>query len=102
MSVIAEFELNYAKKGSLDKDKFSISITKPLLVEKDSDHKPTRVGFYFSNVIVHPFDQFSYTVYGANPVQAIHLASNIDFILEKLKDKDEYDFFCLSGEPYFN
>ncbi len=97
--IIAEFELYYAEKGSDKKTLFSISITKPTLVDNDLEHKSTRVGFYFSKVEVKPFEEFSYSVYGADAMQAIHIASDIDFILDKLNKN--YDLYCADGEPYF-
>jgi hypothetical protein len=37
--------------------------------------------------------------YGADSLQAVNLASNIEPILERLSDR--YEFFWESGDPYF-
>ena len=38
-------------------------------------------------------------VYGADSLQAVHLASDVEFFLKGLQKK--YDLYWLSGEPYF-
>jgi hypothetical protein len=50
-------------------------------------------------VTVHGLDEPSVKYFGMDSVQALQLASDLDPLIKRLSAK--YDFFWLTGEPYF-
>ena len=88
---IAERKIFYASKGSSARKELVIRIGTPYL-DKDGMAKcPVEWDGLFENYA---------DMCGMDLLQALQLASNIDSMLEKLRNK--YDFFWASGEPYFD
>jgi hypothetical protein len=89
-SVIAERKLLFSTKGSSDRKELVIRIGAPY-VDKDG---MARCPVEWNGL----FEEFA-DMCGMDSVQALQLATNVDSMLEKLRNK--YDFFWSSGEPYF-
>lgn len=51
------------------------------------------------DVEIDGLDERKINYYGMDSLQAINLASDIDPLIKRLSAK--YDFFWLTGEPYF-
>jgi len=89
--VIAERKLLYCAKGSSDRKTLVVRVGTPYL-DKDG---MARCPVEWDGL----FETFA-DMGGMDSLQALQLASNIDSMLEKLREK--YDFFWASGEPYFD
>jgi hypothetical protein len=95
---IAERRLLYSLKGSHTRKEFIIRIGVPYAVENIAG-SPVVESCAGCHVEIEGLDEKYSEVYGGDSIQAIHLASNIDPFLERLRKK--YDLYWLSGEPYF-
>lgn len=96
--VIAERKLLFSQKGTDDRRSLSIRIFAPHLVEEGT------VNFQVSPEMarcVVAFVEINEEVdfYGMDSVQALALTANLDEYLKHFDKK--YDFFWLTGEPYF-
>lgn len=103
---IAQRDLLYSPKGENERKHLTVRIGKPYLLEKDM------VNFQFAEGTAGCTVQFIglekenvfegenvHEVYGADTLQAIQLASDIEPILKRLSKK--YDIYFPCGEPYF-
>ncbi len=97
---IAERSLQYSVLGSGERRDLVIRIFAPFVVPAGT------VKFEVDGTVAGcrwEFDglpeNVSDTDYGADSVQALQLAANIDGVLTSLRRK--YDFYFPSGEPYF-
>jgi hypothetical protein len=97
---IAERRLLVARKGTDSRKELLIRIGRPYIVE------PASVNFDVDDdtagcsvAIVGLDNEFQEEVYGADLLQALQLAANVDPLLESFRKK--YDFFFPTGEPYF-
>lgn len=95
---VAKIELLYSNKGDNNRQSCSISISQPILIENDLEHIPNTVGCYYCRVKIEPVEKLSFLVYGANAMQAVHIASDIEFILKNINKN--HDFFYMDGVPY--
>lgn len=100
MDYIAERRLLYSKKNELSRNEFSIKISAPYIVQQQSVKFPVDGVMAGCHVGIDGLNERSFEVYGMDSLQAVHLASDIDALLERLGAK--YDFFWLTGEPYFD
>lgn len=97
---IAKRSLQYSVRGSNDRKDLVIRIFAPFIIPAGS------VNFDVDGDVAGcrweldglP-ETVSDTAYGADSVQALQLAANIDSVLASLRRK--YDFYFPSGEPYF-
>ena len=97
---IAERSLRYSIRGSEERRGLVIRIFSPFIVPAGS------VDFDADGVVAGcqweldglP-EKVSDTTYGADSVQALQLAVNVDGVLASLRHK--YDFYFPSGEAYF-
>jgi len=103
---IAERKLIYALKGSDDICGLVVRIGTPYLLEVGMVDFKFSLGTAGCTVEVEgpsPIDLFEgsnvHEVYGADTLQALSLASDVEPILKRLSKK--YDIFFPSGEPYF-
>ena len=97
---IAERRLLVARKGTDGRKKLLIRIGRPYLVEPASVNFDVDEGTAGCSVEIVGLDnEFLEEVYGADLLQALQLAANVDPLLEHFRKK--YDFFFSSGEPYF-
>ncbi len=100
MKYIAHREINYSIKDTSARKRLVISIGEPHLLEKG------QVNFNFDEgaagcaiTIVGDDININEVSYGADLLQSLQLAVNIDRILKGLSKK--YDFYFTTGEPYF-
>ena len=96
---IAERRLLYALKGSDTRKEFVIGISAPYLVSQSMVTYPIGEGFAGCDLRLEGIDEEGEKLYGADSLQAVNLASNVEAFLKRLQEK--YDLFWLSGEPYF-
>jgi hypothetical protein len=96
---IAERRLLYALKGSPIRKEFVIGICEPYPVDQSMVNYPIGDGFAGCDLRLEGLDEEGERFYGADSLQAVNLASNVEAFLKRLESK--YDLFWLSGEPYF-
>ncbi len=87
---IAERKLLYALKNSHERKELTIRIGEPYWVNDDMAACPVEYDGLFK--------KYS-DANGADLLQALHLAANVDPFLQQLSNK--YDFYFPDGEPYF-
>ena len=97
---IAKRELAYSIRGGGERRNLVIRIFEPFEVREGTVSFKVDAGtagcrWEIDGLPEKPTD----TVYGADSLQALQLASNIDGVLRSLGKK--YEFYFLSGEPYF-
>lgn len=98
---IAERRILYALKGSDISKEFIIRLGYPYLVQEGTVSFPVgEEGCWGCHVEIEGLDENYSEVYGADSLQAVNLASNVEPFLRRLQKK--YDLFFLSGEPYFD
>ena len=98
--IIAERRLCWAKKGESSRTDFFVRIGAPFVVEPGSVDFPVSEGTGACSVEFAGFPvDVNDTVYGADTVQALQLATDIDPILKRFSD--QYDIYFPTGEPYF-
>lgn len=97
---IAKRSLLYSVKGSSEKIPFDFCVFHPFEVQAGT------VSFDIGNgVVACRYEIFglpetiSDTCYGADSIQALQLAGDVDSCLRMYRNR--YDFFFLSGEQYF-
>lgn len=90
---IAERKLMFSLKGTQKRQVFTIRIGVPYWVEKGVAACPVEWDGLFDKEELAD-------ARGMDLLQALHLASDTDYFLEKLREK--YDFFWPSGESYFD
>lgn len=96
---IAERKLLYSLKGSDERNELVIRIGIPYLVEEGMVDFPVGDGFAGCHIEVEGLNEEFPEVYGADTVQALHLASDLEPLLKWLEKK--YDLYWFTGEPYF-
>lgn len=97
---IAERKLLYSLKDSDERNELIIRIGIPYLIKEGMVDFPVGEGCAGCHVEIEGIDEeFLEEVYGADTIQALHLASDIDPFLKRLEKK--YDLYWLTGEPYF-
>jgi len=96
---IAERKLFYSEKGSNIRKPFSIRLGLPFLLEEGMVNFPFNEGTAGCRLEFIGLDEEPYVAYGGDSVQAVHLASKIEWHIEQLQKK--YDIYSSSGEPYF-
>ncbi len=97
---IAERKLLYSSKGSTAKSELTIRIYAPYAVEQEMVDFTIGEGLVGCHIETEGLErEYSHEAYGVDEIQAINIASNIEPLLERLSKK--YDFYWLSGEPYF-
>ena len=97
---IAERRLLYALKGSDIRKEFVIGICAPCPVDQSMVTYPIGEGFSGCEVRLEGLDEEGEKIYGADSLQAVNMASNVEAFLKRLQEK--YDLFWLTGEPYFD
>jgi hypothetical protein len=97
---IAERKLLCAPKGSSTKSELLVRIGAPYIVEPSTVSFPVTPETSGCTVEVSGKGvQVTETAYGADLIQALQLASNVDPILRSVSKT--YDLFFIDGEPYF-
>lgn len=96
---IAERKLLYSLKGSDIRKEFAVGICAPYPVEQSMVSYPIGEGFAVCELRLDGLDEEGEKFFGADSLQAVNLASNVEAFLKRLQQR--YDLFWLSGEPYF-
>ena len=97
---VAERKLNYAEKGGGVRKEVSIRIGQPYLVEEGSVNFTVDEDTAGCIVVIDGLpEEVLETYYGADLLQALQLAADIEPLIQRFSKK--YDFFFPSGEPYF-
>jgi hypothetical protein len=96
---IAERKLLYSLKGSKLRHEFVIQIGIPYLVDGTMVSYPVTGSFAGCHVQIEGLKEEYSEVYGADSIQALNLATNLEPFLKRLQK--QYDLFWASGEPYF-
>ena len=92
IEVIAHRKILYSPKGIQERKILTIQLGKPYWIEsRDMAGCP---------VIWDAIHDATLEIIGADLLQAVHLASDIDPWLRDLSQS--YDFFFVDGEPYFD
>lgn len=96
--VIGERALLYSIKGSDERRSFHIRIFAPHAVEQEAVNFQVSPGMARCVVAFVEIDE-EVDFYGMDSMQAIAMTANVDVYLKNFDSK--YDFFWLTGEPYF-
>jgi len=96
---IAERRLFYSAKGSNERKELIIRLGTPYQVQEGTVSFPVGGGVVGCHIELDGLDEKCPEVYGADSLQAINIASNLEPFLKRLQKK--YDLYWLSGEPYF-
>ena len=100
MKYVAHRELQYSLKGDNVRNKVAVYIGEPYLLEQDQVNFTIHEGAAGCSIVIESNDiNITEEAYGADLLQALQLAVNIDPILKNLNK--QYDFYFVSGEPYF-
>ena len=100
MEYIAERRLLVAKKGSCSRNELIIKVSSPYIVQEGTVNFPIDEETSGCDVEIIGLDKpFHETTYGADLLQALQLAADIDPTLERFTK--DYDFYFTTGEPYF-
>ncbi|WP_177224374.1 hypothetical protein [Pseudomonas citronellolis] len=97
---IAERVLLLAEKNESRKRQIKIKISEPKIVEQSMVTFPVDGVVAICHVEIEGLEEQSFDVYGADSLQAVSLAADIEMLIERLSSK--YDFYWSSGEPYFD
>ena len=97
---VAKRKLLYSLKGCDIRKEFVIGIGAPYPVNQSSVAYAIGGEVSGCDLRLEGLDEEDETIYGADSLQAVSLASNVEAFLKRLQRK--YDLFWLSGEPYFD
>ncbi|MBK9494035.1 MAG: hypothetical protein IPO08_05735 [Xanthomonadales bacterium] len=97
--VVAERELLFSLKGKCERQRFAVQIYSPHLVTAADVSFAIDSGTACCRVVFLGLGESDYLAYGADTLQALALAVDVDPILRGMSKK--YDFFFDSGESYF-
>jgi hypothetical protein len=97
--VIAERKLLYSSKGQNERRQFAIQISAPSLTKAGSKPFPMDEGAASCGVHFEGLEGLDFEVHGIDAIHALAQATNIDEYLRPMTTK--YDFYWLSGDPYF-
>jgi hypothetical protein len=96
---IAERHLWFSAKKNGVRKRMLVGLSAPAVVAQDEVKYPVDGVMSKCHVELEGLNEYSFDVFGADSLQAINLASNIEAVIERLSN--EYDFFWATGEPYF-
>jgi len=97
---IAERRLLFAPKGSDERNELVIQVHRPYLVTQEMVSFTVDGETAGCKVIVTGLnEEFTEETYGADLLQALQLAADVEPILKRLSKR--YDFYFKTGEPYF-
>ena len=97
---VAERRLLYAAKGSPKRQELIIRVGKPYLVQSGTVNFPVAEGTAGCSVEFAGLEEVDVgETYGADLLQALQLAADVEPVLKRLSQK--YDFYFQPGEPYF-
>jgi hypothetical protein len=97
---VAKRRLKYSAKGSDERIDIVVSIGAPFIVEEGTVDFPVdgEISGCCVEIIGLP-REVREVYYGADQLQALQLAANIDPLVRRFER--QFDFFFCTGEPYF-
>ena len=99
-NVIAERNLLYSLKGCSTRRRFVIKVNMPYHVDESMDDFIYNLELYACTIEFNGLPEtFTRKVFGADSVQVLQLATDIDGYVKGLEKI--YDIFWPTGEPYF-
>ncbi|GAA6154140.1 hypothetical protein [Pseudoteredinibacter isoporae] len=99
--IIAKRDLLFSFKESKNKNKLTVVISEPRMIESDEFDFDVDPGASACTVkILGLPDEFVEEVHGADSIQALSFAIDIDGYLRRLQK--DYDIYWADGEPYFD
>jgi len=96
---IAERKLLFSKKEDDNLKEVTIKIGEPYLLKNDDVAFEFTEGTAGCNLEFEGMNEVNEIVYGADLIQALQLAVDIEPLIKSLSKK--YNFYFPSGEPYF-
>ncbi|MDX2411398.1 MAG: hypothetical protein QNK34_05525 [Woeseiaceae bacterium] len=98
--LVAERRLRYGVKGSDERIDIVVRVGVPFIVEEGTVDFPVdgEISGCCVEIVGLP-REVRETYYGADQLQALQLAANIDPLIRRFER--QYDFFFCTGEPYF-
>lgn len=98
---IAERELLFSLKGDALQKKLVVRVSEPYLLEEGMVNFKFDYGTAGCKIeFVGLPDEFTEEVYGADSIQALSFATDIDPFIKRLEKY--YDFYWRDGSPYFD
>ena len=98
---IAERRLTFSEKGEAERKALVIRIFAPRLVDPASVSFPIDVGTAVCKVVFDGLPEVAHgDTFGADSLQALQLAADIEPVLKRLSER--YDFYFPTGEGYFD
>lgn len=98
---IAERHLEFSEKGKSERKPLTIRIFAPRAVDPAAVSFPVAPGTSVCSVEFDGIpDETLGDTYGADSIQALQLAADIDPVLKRLSHR--YDFYFPTGEGYFD
>ena len=100
MRYVAERKLLFSEKSSPKTKEVVVKISEPFVATEDN------AGFLGDGVAsvchveIDGIDEPGFDLVGMDSLQAVNLASDIEPLIKRLSDR--YDFFWVTGEPYFD
>lgn len=98
-AVVARRELRYSIKGESARYPFEVLIYKPIRLKPGDLNFPLNEGAASCKIEFKGLDECGHVTHGADTLQALELAVNVDPILRRMAEK--YDFYFGTGEDYF-
>jgi hypothetical protein len=98
--IIATREMLYSRIGETEKKKLVICITAPYFLAQASVPFTIHDGAAGCAIVFDGIPEDEITIHGADRIQALALAADIDPYLRGLRRK--YEFYWETGEPYFD
>lgn len=100
IEIIAERKLLFSEKGNSKRVSFAVRISAPYIVRQEEVKFSVDGIVAGCHVELDGLNEPAFEVYGMDSLQAVNMASDIEPLLKRLSSK--YDFFWLTGEPYFD
>lgn len=100
MRYIAERRLLFKKKNSELTTEFVIKVSEPFVLTGKEVTFPVDGVMCGCHVAFEGLDEPAFNLYGMDSLQAVNIASDIEPLIKRLSAK--YDFFWITGEPYFD
>ena len=100
MKYIAERKLLFSEKTSQETKEIVVKISEPFVATEGNANFPGDGVASVCRVEIDGLDEPGFDLVGMDSLQAVNLASDIESLIKRLSDK--YDFFWITGEPYFD
>jgi len=98
---IAERKLLYSLKGGNTRKELVIRLGAPYFVQEGMvNFSVGEKGCWGCHIEIEGLNEKYSEVYGADSLQAVNIASDVEPFLKRLQEK--YDLYWSSGEPYFD